>query len=225
MGIRRVRPLEEATVAGKLATAVLLFASMAVGACGSTASPDSSRELLRWAEGPVSWLILPEEWKEVRQATRPGEAIAFIEEFWARRDPDPTTAENSYRETFFRHVEAADILYSEATVEGSMTDRGRALILLGSPSVVRIGSESTLAWEQGEENKRGVGTRDHRVEIWGYRLEDLPDNLVLAAQASNKGNSNVLELTLTFVIEPRRAHLHEGEALLELAARSAIQRP
>ena len=106
-----------------------------------------------------------------------------------------------------------------------MTDRGRALILLGSPSVVRIGSESTLAWERGEESKRGVGTRDQRVEIWGYRLEDLPVNLVRSATASKKGNEAVLELTLTFVIEPRRAHLHEGEELLELAARSAVQRP
>jgi hypothetical protein len=106
-----------------------------------------------------------------------------------------------------------------------MTDRGRALILLGSPSVVRIGSESTLAWEQGEENKRGVGTRDQRVEIWGYRLEDLPVNLVRMATASKKSNEAVLELTLTFVIEPRRAHLHEGEELLKLAARSTVQRP
>jgi GWxTD domain-containing protein len=210
---------------GKVPALVMLVASLWVGACRSTASPESSRELLRWAEGPVSWLILPEEWKEVRQATRPGEAMAFIEEFWDKRDPDPETTENPFRESFFRRVEAADILYSEATVEGSMTDRGRALILLGSPSVVRIGSEATLAWEQGEEDKRGVGTRNQRIEIWGYRLEDLPPNLVLWATASKKGNDRVLELTLTFVIEPRRAHLHEGEELLDLAARSAVQRP
>ncbi|MGB6000290.1 MAG: GWxTD domain-containing protein [Thermoanaerobaculia bacterium] len=180
---------------------------------------------MRWAEGPVSWLIQPEEWKDLRQATRPGEAMAFIEEFWARRDPDPATAENTFHDSFFSRVEAADILYSEATVEGSMSDRGRALILLGSPSVVRIGNESTLAWEQGEENKRGVGTRNQRIEIWGYRLEDLPANLVRSATASKKGNGDVLELTLTFVIEARGAHLHEGEELLELAARSAVQRP
>lgn len=210
---------------GRLATGVMLFALMAAGACSSTAAPDSSPELARWAEGPVSWLILPEEWKELRQATRLGEAMAFIEEFWERRDPDPETEGNPFRESFFRRVEAADILYSEATVEGSMTDRGRALILLGSPSLVRIGSESTLAWEQGEEDSRRVGTRDQRIEIWGYRLQDLPENLVRSATASKKGGDRVLELTLTFVIEPRRAHLHEGEELLELAARSACRDP
>jgi GWxTD domain-containing protein len=212
-------------IPGKILALVLLLASTWVGACRSTTSPGSGQELMRWAEGPVSWLILPEEWKELRQATRLVEAMAFVEDFWARRDPDPTTAANAFRESFSRRVEAADILYSEATAEGSMTDRGRALILLGSPSVVRIGSESTLAWEQGIENKRGVGTRDQRIEIWGYRLEDLSANLVRLATASNKGNGEVLELTLTFVIEPRRAHLHEGEELLELAARSAVQRP
>jgi GWxTD domain-containing protein len=204
---------------------VLLLASIWVGACRSTAPPDSNQELKRWADGPISWLIQPEEWRELRQTARPGEAMAFVDEFWARRDPDPATPENSFRESFFRRVEAADILYSEGTVEGSMTDRGRALILLGSPSVVRIGSESTLAWEQGEESKRGVGTRDQRIEIWGYRLGDLPVNLVRSATASKKGSGNVLELTLTFAIEARGAHLHEGEELLELAARSAVQRP
>lgn len=209
----------------KVFALVLLLASMWVGACRSTASSETGQELRRWAEGPASWLILPEEWKEVRRANGPGEAMAFIEEFWARRDPDPSTAENAFRENFFRRVEAADILYSEATREGSLTDRGRALILLGSPSVVRIGSESTLAWEQGDDNNRGVGTRDQRIEIWGYRLEDLPANLVRSATASKKGHDKVLELTLTFVIEPRKAHLHEGEDLLELAARSAVQRP
>ena len=210
---------------GKLFALVLLLASMWVGACRSTAPPDSSQELKRWAEGPISWLIQPEEWKDLRQTTHPGEAMAFVEEFWARRDPDPATPENTFRESFFRRVEAADILYSEATVEGSMSDRGRALILLGSPSVVRIGSESTLAWELGEESKRGVGSRDQRVEIWGYRLEDLPPNLVRWATASKKGSGGVLELTLTFVFEARGAHLHEGEELLELAARSAVERP
>jgi len=211
---------------GKLrALVLLLLASMWVSACRSTTSPGTGQELTRWAEGPVSWLILPEEWKELRQATRLVEAMAFIEDFWARRDPDPMTAENAFRETFSRRVEAADILYSEATVEGSMTDRGRALILLGSPSVVRIGSESTLAWEQGDESKRGVGTRDQRVEIWGYRLEDLAANLVRSATASKKGNGGALELTLTFVFEARGAHLHGGEELLELAARSAMQTP
>lgn len=211
---------------GKLrALVLLLLASMWVSACRSTTSPGTGQELTRWAEGPISWLIQPEEWKDLRQATRPGEAMAFIDDFWARRDPDPATAENPFRESFFRRVEAADILYSETTVEGSMSDRGRALILLGSPSVVRIGSESTLAWEQGEENKRGVGTRDQRIEIWGYRLEDVPVNLVRSATASKKGDGEVLELTLTFVIEARGAHLHEGEELLELAARSAVQRP
>jgi GWxTD domain-containing protein len=209
----------------KLLVLLWMLVSIWVGSCRSTAAPNSGQELRRWAEGPVSWLLQPEEWKHMRQADGPGEAMAFIEEFWARRDPDPATEGNAFRESFFRRVEAADILYSEDSREGSMTDRGRALILLGSPSVVRIGSESTLAWEQGEENKRGVGTRDQRVEIWGYRLEDLPVNLVRMATASKKSNEAVLELTLTFVIEPRRAHLHEGEELLKLAARSTVQRP
>lgn len=211
--------------AGKLIALLLVPAVLGVAACRSTAAPSNSRELMRWAEGPVSWLLQPEEWRRLRRVTRPGEATAFIEEFWARRDPEPETPGNVFRETFARRVEAADILYSEGRVEGSMTDRGRALILLGSPSVVRISRQSTLAWEQGEESDLGAGSRDLRVEIWGYRLEDLPPSLVRAATAPEKARGEVLELTLTFAIEPRGAHLHQGEELLELAARSAVQGP
>lgn len=55
----------------------------------------------------------------------------FIEEFWNRRDPDPATARNEYREGFYARRELAAEKYF-----GTYTDRGRILLLRGEPSEV-----------------------------------------------------------------------------------------
>ncbi len=183
-----------------------------------------SPELVRWAEGPVRWLLVPEEWRELRQAKQPAEAVAFIERFWARRNPDPSKAVNSFREIFSRRVEAADILYGDEGLQGSLTDRGRALILLGSPSHLRVGSEPVLVWDARKKKaKNRATTRQRNVEIWGYRISDLPAPLLEAAANSSQKSGEAVVLTLTFVLESRGAHLKHGEDLLELAARSAVR--
>ncbi len=54
-----------------------------------------------------------------------------------RRDPDLEKPGNECAKTFYQRVEAADRLYSEGGTRGSLTERGRALILLGPPPVLR----------------------------------------------------------------------------------------
>lgn len=56
----------------------------------------------------------------------------FIEDFWAKRDPNPDTEENEYKEEFFRRIEYANKRFNEGT-PGWKTDRGRIYILLGPP--------------------------------------------------------------------------------------------
>ena len=49
----------------------------------------SAREVEDWAEGPVRWLLLPGELKELRNIyTEGGGPSSYIEIFWERRDPD-----------------------------------------------------------------------------------------------------------------------------------------
>jgi hypothetical protein len=53
----------------------------------------------RWREGPVRYLLSKDEDKAFRllkHASRE-ERKLFIDEFWAKRDPDPTTPGNAYR--------------------------------------------------------------------------------------------------------------------------------
>ncbi len=59
---------------------------------------------------------------------------AFIDAFWRRRDPDPTTAENEFREEHFARIAYANEFYGRDTGrEGWRTDRGRFHIVLGPP--------------------------------------------------------------------------------------------
>jgi GWxTD domain-containing protein len=66
---------------------------------------------------------------ELPQAGKP----AFIAEFWRRRDPDPDTAENEFREQYEERVAEAARLFRNESKPGWLTDRGRILILFGPP--------------------------------------------------------------------------------------------
>ncbi len=56
----------------------------------------------------------------------------FIEDFWAKRDPDPGTEENEFKDEFSRRIEYANNRFKEG-FPGWKTDRGRIYIYLGPP--------------------------------------------------------------------------------------------
>jgi len=176
-----------------------------------------ARGIVAWADGPVRWLMTPEEARQVRRLRTGRQAISFLEEFWRRRDPTPEDRSNPFAEQFQRRVEDADHLYPENGVRGSMTDRGRALVLLGPPPLLRYGQQEVPAWDRGHQDGRPqLQTRRIAVETWIYPLPDLPADLValLGDQA---------EVKLVFVAEPKRTYMAAGGRFLELAARAAIK--
>jgi len=56
----------------------------------------------------------------------------FIKDFWAKRDPDPETEENEFKEEFFRRIEYSNERFKEG-IPGWKTDRGRIYIYFGPP--------------------------------------------------------------------------------------------
>lgn len=195
---------------------VCLFSVCSVGALGSTAS--ASKEMEAWAEGPARWLLLPGELKELRNLDADA---SYIEVFWLRRDQDPDQDGNAYRETFLERVEAADRLYGDEGIRGSLTDRGRALILMGSPTHITVSTEPVMAWDSAKEIEDRVTMRNVDVEIWGYRMEDLPPGMLDIWMAKKKAAEDTLTLTLMFRNAGRRTSLVEGEALLAAATKAA----
>jgi GWxTD domain-containing protein len=56
----------------------------------------------------------------------------FIRDFWIKRDPDPETEENEFKDEFFRRIAYANEHFKEGP-PGWKTDRGRIYIYLGPP--------------------------------------------------------------------------------------------
>ena len=65
----------------------LVAAWLPAPGAGQPTPPAGQEGLAEWAAGPVRWLLLPAEQRQLREITGPGAAIGFIERFWAVRDP------------------------------------------------------------------------------------------------------------------------------------------
>jgi len=195
-------------------------------ACGSV---PKSGPAAAWAQGPVRWLMLPEEQRQCRRLRSRREAVLFIELFWRRRDPTPSEPGNPLLQTFHDRVQAADKLYAEEGVRGALTDRGRALILLGPPPVLRQRVRTVTVATTPEDDTFGLEISKRKapevqrtlLKDWQYPPEDLEPELreLLDEEEREAG------IVLTFVEGPKRTELIEGERYLELAAEALASQP
>ncbi|HKH47529.1 MAG TPA: GWxTD domain-containing protein [Thermoanaerobaculia bacterium] len=205
----------------RLAVAVLSLIPWLALACrpGTVrATPAGAASL---TEGPTRWLMLPEEIHVAERLRSTREAVEFVEDFWRRRDPDPDEPGNSFAKTFYERVEAADRLYADGSQRGSMTDRGRALILLGPPPVLRYNQKRVPAWEPGRPGSRpAIRSRPLILEIWAYPVQDLPPALT---QRIAEREPETREIALSFAVEPRRTYLVEGHRYLEYAVQTGVR--
>jgi|GEM_PF-967178 len=96
-----------------------------------------------WAKGPEQWLMTRDDWRAWKNVKTDEEAQAFIDLFWARRDPTPGTLNNEYRAEFEGRVVYADREYkSKKGKRGALTEVGRVFVLLGSPkSASHVGAQ------------------------------------------------------------------------------------
>ena len=120
----------------------------------------------QWLETDVLYIISAEE-KEVFENLSTGEEKDhFIEQFWFRRDPDPRTAVNEFKEEHYRRIAYANEKYHSG-IEGWRTDRGMIYILFGSPDGLEKhpeGGTYQRKWEEG-----GGRTYTYPFEVWFYR--------------------------------------------------------
>ena len=71
--------------------------------------------------------------KDIFLSTPPEMRQEFVNEFWKKRDPDPSTEINEFKEEYFRRLEISNALFKEGTTPGWLQDRGRIYIILGPP--------------------------------------------------------------------------------------------
>jgi len=112
----------------------ILFSALVAVSIAASANAALSKEYANFPSGPAQLLFTAEEKDDWNHVETDELARAFIEKFWARRDPTPGTLANEYRDGFDKRVKTADINYSNAKQKGSVTDRGKVYILMGLPT-------------------------------------------------------------------------------------------
>jgi len=119
-----------------------------------------------WLEQDVSYIITDEERKAFKALKTDEERDQFIEQFWLRRDPDPDTPENEYKEQYFERIQYANEKFTSG-IAGWRTDRGRIYIMFGKPDELEShpagGQYERPSWEGGGS------TSTYPFETWWYR--------------------------------------------------------
>lgn len=110
------------------------------------ASSTSSIRLLSswdlWGDDPeeTATLVRPiassRELSELQGAGNPGERQAVMSEFWLRRDPNPSTRENEYLDTYRRRLDYIERSFTSGFTRGILTDMGVTWAKLGEPDMV-----------------------------------------------------------------------------------------
>ncbi len=177
----------------------------------------------KWLNEVVIYIITPEEKAVFLSLTTPEEKEQFIEQFWSRRDTDPSTAVNEFKEEHYRRIAYANERF-ESGYRGWLTDRGRIYIIHGKPDEITsypAGGPYTRPLQEG-----GGKTVTFPFEIWRYRnIEGVGSDIELEFADSTQTG----EYKLTFNPFEKDALAHtpgSGETMLEqqgLATRSDRQ--
>ena len=86
--------------------------------------------------GPIARLATPEEIDAYQALADDAAAAAFIERFWADRNPAPDRPGNPLREAFEQRATEADKQFTEGGYRGRQTARGTTYVLFGPPDAV-----------------------------------------------------------------------------------------
>jgi GWxTD domain-containing protein len=129
----------------------------------------------KWLNEDVIYIISSEERSSFLHLSTNEERESFIENFWQRRNPDPDSPENTFKEEHYRRIAYANEHYASG-IPGWKTDRGRIYIMWGPADEVTShpsgGSYDRPAEEGGGE------TTTYPFEDWRYRyLEGIGENV------------------------------------------------
>lgn len=135
--------------------------------------PESYR---KWLEQEVPYIITDREGDAFLDLQSVEEWEAFIAAFWRRRDPNPLTPVNEFREEHYRRIDHANTQFGrESPVPGWMTDRGKMYIILGEPH---------------DRDHFPAAPGLYPVDVWFYQADrerSLPPLYLLFFQEHNAG--------------------------------------
>jgi GWxTD domain-containing protein len=113
----------------------------------------------KWLLEEVNYIISDVEKEAFLSLESEHERNGFIDVFWRKRDENPSTPENEYKEEHYRRLDYANNFFGRDTfLPGWKTDRGRFYILLGEP-----------------RSRQNFESRDqvYPAELWFYNTPEL----------------------------------------------------
>jgi GWxTD domain-containing protein len=175
-----------------------------------------------WAASPEAYFLTREERSEWTALGSSDLQEQFKITYWRRRDPNPETEENEFRQVVEQRIRVADERYKLGKKPGSLTARGMVFIVLGAPSVEQqiigpLNSAPESVFPGQLTLPRGAL---HTTEwhMWRYEPDRLPPYL-----------RTVPSREIAFMVEPGvrdEMQRPEGfERLHDLVARHSIVNP
>jgi GWxTD domain-containing protein len=132
-------------------------------------------EYKKWLNEDVRWIITDEETKSFKSLANDEERDQFIEQFWLRRNPNPDSNDNEFKDEHYARIAYANEHFA-AGKPGWLTDRGHIYIAYGKPDSIDShpsGGSYDRPMEEG-----GGNTSTFPFEIWHYRyLAGVGDNI------------------------------------------------
>jgi GWxTD domain-containing protein len=128
-----------------------------------------------WLNEEVPYIISDDERKAFMSLANDEEREAFIENFWQRRNPNPDSPENEFREEHYRRIQYANDHFA-AGKPGWKTDRGHIYIAFGPADSIDSHPSGGMYERPMEEG--GGETSTFPFEVWHYRyLEGIGENI------------------------------------------------
>jgi GWxTD domain-containing protein len=128
-----------------------------------------------WLNEEVPYIISDDERKAFLSLSNDEEREAFIENFWQRRNPNPDSPENEFREEHYRRIQYANDHFA-AGKPGWKTDRGHIYIAFGPADSIDSHPSGGMYERPMEEG--GGETSTFPFEVWHYRyLEGIGENI------------------------------------------------
>jgi GWxTD domain-containing protein len=134
-------------------------------------------EYRKWLDEDVRWIIGDDERKAFMQLSNDEERDKFIEAFWDRRNPNPDSEDNEFKDEHYRRIEYANEHYA-AGIPGWKSDRGRIYIVYGPPDEIESHAGGGTYERPMEEG--GGETSTYPFEDWRYRyLEGIGQEVII----------------------------------------------
>src|SRR5439155_20543061 len=134
-------------------------------------------EYRKWLDEDVRWIISDDERKAFMQLSNDEERDQFIEAFWQRRNPNPDSEDNEFKEDHYARIAYANEHFP-AGIPGWKTDRGRIYIVYGKPDEIESHPSGGTYDRPMEEG--GGTTSTYPFEQWRYRyIEGIGQEVII----------------------------------------------